>query len=504
MAIFEYHSHLPQPRTEVFDWFSRPGAIVRLWPPFGGRVRRPPSDGLNPGSQTLLSVGLPGRAGLAGTALSAVVGSRIPGSPRAEVPWRARHTQLDPGRSFTDVMESGPLASWRHHHSFSDEGPGCQMRDTVEYSLPAPLANRCAARALDVPAELSRIFDYRTAQLKDDLALHHTFRDVAPLTVAVTGATGLIGTQLCALLESGGHRVLRMVRHRPRHDGEIQWDPASGTLNPEDLAGCDAVVHLAGHPIGGRFTEENKRKILESRRTGTDLVARTLAELASDGRTRTLVSASAIGYYGAHPHHPNPSRDAHDPQGGPDSQGSGDGLPRPLTEQDSPGDDFLAQVTWVWEEACRPASDAGVRVVNVRTGLVLTPAGGLLAQFLPLYLAGVGGPLGDREQQSWIGIDDIVSIYAFALLNDRVEGPVNAVAPEPVSARQFATTLGRVLHRPSLVPVPSLGPALLLGPEGAREIAQADQRVSSAHLESLGYQFRHRDLESQLRHVLGR
>ncbi|MDN6657812.1 MAG: DUF1731 domain-containing protein, partial [Acidipropionibacterium jensenii] len=149
-------------------------------------------------------------------------------------------------------------------------------------------------------------------------------------------------------------------------------------------------------------------------------------------------------------------------------------------------------------------SDAGVRVVNVRTGLVLTPAGGLLAQFLPLYLAGVGGPLGDREQQSWIGIDDIVSIYAFALLNDRVEGPVNAVAPEPVSARQFATTLGRVLHRPSLVPVPSLGPALLLGPEGAREIAQADQRVSSAHLEGLGYQFRHRDLESQLRHVLGR
>ncbi|WP_027587521.1 TIGR01777 family oxidoreductase [Acidipropionibacterium thoenii] len=484
MNRFESHTPLPYQRSEVFDWFARPGALVRLWPPFGGSVRRQPSDGLNPGSEALLAVGLPGRPGLAGAALA----STLPGGLRAELPWRARHTQLDPGHSFTDVMVSGPLAAWHHHHEFSDDPAGTLMHDIVDYELPGPLNSPLLARAVGVDAELARVFAYRAEQLRADLALHHPYLGADPLTVAVTGASGLIGSQVCALLESGGHRVIRLVRGGAHGDDEISWDPASGTLDPDALAGCDAVVHLAGYPIGGRFTAATKDKILESRRDGTALIARTLAELASDGRARTLVSASAIGYYGAHPHAAERAAGAE---------------ATPLTEQDAAGNDFLSTVAQVWESACRPAADAGVRVVNVRTGLVLTAAGGLLTQFLPLYLAGVGGPLGDRQWQSWIGIDDIASIYLFALLNPQVAGPINAVAPEPVTARQFATTLGEVLHRPSRVPVPSFGPALLLGSEGAEELAAADQRVSSSRLESLGYRFRHRHLKAQLRHVLG-
>ena len=479
MGTFEYQTELPHTPRDAFAWFTRAGALVRLWPPFAGSVEQEPSDGLRPGSESLVRVGAPGWPGLAG----ASIGSMLPNRLRPELPWRARHTQLDPGRSFTDVMVSGPMAAWSHRHVFSVGPLGTSMLDTVEYTLP-PILNNPLLRS-SVLSELTRIFGYRADQLRADLDFHQAWAR-APLTIAVTGASGLIGRQVCALLEGGGHRVLRFVRRPARDRDEISWDPDRGALAPEALAQCDAVVHLAGHPIGGRFTTDNKRKILESRRSGTALLADTLATVASDGRARSLVSASAIGYYGAQPHEPAP------------------GHKITALREDSPaGTDFLAEVTRVWEAQCEPAAEAGVRVVNVRTGLVLSPAGGLLTRFLPLYLAGVGGPLGSSQWQSWIGIDDIASIYAFAIFNEEVAGPINAVAPNPVTARQFATTLGKVLHRPSLVPVPALGPRLLLGAEGARELAQADMRISSARLESLGYRFRHRNLEAQLRHVLG-
>ncbi|SHJ36092.1 hypothetical protein SAMN02745244_02342 [Tessaracoccus bendigoensis DSM 12906] len=482
MATFEYRTVLPHRRNGVFDWFSRPGALVRLWPPFGGSVRSEPSDGIAIGSESVVGVGPPGWPGLAGAAAASLLPSQL----RPELSWRARHTQLDPGHSFSDVMVTGPMSSWRHHHVFSDDPGGTIMRDMVDYELPAILNNRVFKRSVE--SELARIFAYRAQQLRADLDFHEATQ-AAPLTVAVTGASGLIGRQVCALLGGGGHRVIRMVRRPARNAAEISWDPDKGVLDPDDLAACDAVVHLAGHPIGGRFTARNREEIMGSRRRGTALVARTLAKIASDGRQRTLVSASAIGYYGAQPH----------------EQERAVGKPIcPLDEDVPSGSDFLAGVVRVWEEQCRPAAEAGVRVVNVRTGLVLSPAGGLLTRFLPLYLAGVGGPLGSGQWQSWIGIDDIASIHAFSVLNDGVEGAINAVAPEPVTAREFATTLGRVLHRPAAVPVPSIGPKLLLGSDGARELAEADQRVSAARLEGLGYGFRHRDLESQLRHVLGR
>lgn len=482
MATFNLQTVLPVPRDEAFAWFARDGALVRLWPPFGGSIRQEPSDGLNPGSEAVMSVAAPGALGLAASALATTVSSPL----RPEARWLARYTQLDPGWSFTDLMVSGPFRSWHHRHTFADLGQGTVMTDVVTYDPPAPLANRWG-QAL-VTKELEHIFAYRGRQVVADLEFHRALNDRRQ-TVAVTGASGLIGTQLCALLETGGHRVLRAVRRPVRVAEEIFWDPEAGTIDQSALEACDAVVHLAGHPIGGRFSPENKRRILDSRRKGTALVAEALANIAGDGKVRTLVAASAIGYYGAQPHAAERAR----------------ALPaQPLTEGAPAGEDFLAQVCRAWENECLVAARAGVRVVNIRTGLVLTPAGGLLARFLPIYLAGIGGPLGREQWQSWVGVDDIVSIHAFAVLNQAIEGPLNAVAPHPVTASEFAATLSRVLHRPSQLPVPAFVPHLLLGAEGARELAGADQLVSSSHVEKLGYRFRHRDLETQLRHALAR
>ncbi|MGL3806449.1 TIGR01777 family oxidoreductase [Paeniglutamicibacter sp. R2-26] len=494
MAIFEYNTSLPFDRGTVFAWFERPGALPRLSAPFMGTIRQEPDKGLEVGSRAVLDVAAPGTLGM-GLGAAVATGARTLGLPdglRAQISWKAKHISLDRGHSFTDIMESGPLARWEHQHLFSDttvDGkPGTLMRDIVEFELPAlgrlpwnqprHLAEKAFMR------ELTQVFRYRERTLRADLGFHAAYA-AAPLTIAVSGASGTIGSQLCGLLGGGGHRIKRLVRNADAANGtdRIFWDPSRGVLDPDALSDVDAVVNLAGHSIGGRFTEAAKHKILSSRVEGTTLLARTLATLASDGKQRSLVSASAIGIYGASPH------------GGPAAE--------PLAEDAPPGTDFLAEVCRAWEESCAAALEAGVRVVNIRTGLVQTPAGGVLQQMLPLFAVGLGGRMGDDAWQSWVGIDDMAGIYAHALLTPGLEGPVNAVAPNPVQAREYARVLGKVLRRPALVPVPGFGPRLLLGEEGAAELAFADQRVSSAKLAASGYTFRHEDLEAALRHNLG-
>jgi hypothetical protein len=313
----------------------------------------------------------------------------------------------------------------------------------------------------------------------------------------MSGASGLIGTQLTALLTGGGHRVIPLVRPGSTTFGQrgasIAWDPAAGSLDPEDLRQADVVVNLSGENIGGRMTEAHRTAVLQSRLDTTGLLARTLAALADDGRSRTLVNGSGVGYYGS------------DAGAGPDGEG--------LRESDPAGTDFLAEVCQQWERATAPAAEAGVRTVVVRTGLVQTPAGGILQQVLPLFLVGAGGPLGTggpfggggRDPwQSWISIDDIVGLFAHAALSGSVSGPVNGVAPQPVRARELAQTLGRVLHRPSALPLPPWAPRMVLGEEGNRLLVEADQKARADRAVASGYRYRHPDLESALRHVLGR
>lgn len=298
--------------------------------------------------------------------------------------------------------------------------------------------------------------------------------------IAVTGSSGLIGSALVPLLRQHGHQVTRLVR-RPAGDGDITWDPAAGTLDPASLSGVDAVVHLAGAGIGDRrWTDAYKAEILSSRVRSTDTLATAIAAIRADGTGPTvLLSGSAIGIYGAH----------------------GD---EQLDETSGIGTGFLADVCRDWEAATAPAEEAGVRVAHLRTGIVLSPAGGALKKQLPLFKAGLGGKFGKGDAwQSWISLDDELGAIV-ALLDAPVSGPVNLTAPNPVTGATFARTLGSVLKRPAVLPVPSFGPKLLLGAELANALLFTGQRVMPGVLTSAGFTFQHPTLEAALRSLLGR
>jgi hypothetical protein len=440
---YEHSCVLDTSVSEVFAWHSRPGAIHRLMPPW--QPLRVISE-----AQSLAD----GRA---------VLG--LPGGFR----WVATHQPglYDPPHRFVDVLTTAVLAPalrWEHTHEFSPEGTDRTLvTDTVSSHLPDRF--------------LRETFAYRCRQLRGDLAAHSRAAGyrLAPMTVAVTGSSGLIGSALCSLLTTGGHRVIRLTRRAGSGPDERQWNPDHPA--PDLLRDVDAVVHLAGESIAGRFTPAHKQAIRDSRIEPS----RRLAELASSTGVSAFISASAIGFYGADP---------------------GD---ESLTEASPRGDGFLAEVVADWEAASEAARQGGVRVAQVRTGIVQSPRGGVLRLLRPLFEAGLGGRLGDgRQWTSWIGIDDLLDIYLRVLVDPSLEGPINAVSPNPVRNAEYTKTLARVLHRPALVPVPSIGPRLLLGTEGAQEVAQAGQRVRPQRLLDGQHTFRHGDLEDALRHVLGR
>ena len=395
----------------------------------------------------------------------------LPGGLR----WVAQHVGAEyaPPHRFVDELSSaGPrswpprlIGRWRHTHDF-DEAPGGRTRvhDRVDAPVPA--------------AALRPTFVYRHRQLADDLAAH---RDASlcgprPLVIAITGASGLVGSQLAALLSSGGYEVIRLVRRAPQRPGERQWNPEHPA--PDLLDGVDAVVHLAGTSIAGRFTDAHRAAVRSSRLGPTRALAQ-LAGRAANG-PGVFVSASAIGYYG---------------------YDRGD---ETLSEESTRGEGFLADVVADWEAATAPAAEGGVRVVAVRTGIVQAAAGGTLKLFRPLFAAGLGGRLGSgRQWLSWIGLDDLLDVYYRALYDERLAGPVNAVSPNPIRNSEYTKTLASVMHRPAILPVPSLGPRLLLGEQGARELAQADQRVLPVKLQALGHRFRQPQLRAALAHQLG-
>ena len=299
------------------------------------------------------------------------------------------------------------------------------------------------------------------------------------MKIAISGARGLIGTALARSLLLDGHEVLPLVR-RPVTEGEsaVRWDPGAGTIDAAALEGVDGVIHLAGAGIGDkRWTDDYKRQILESRTKGTDLLARTLAGL--DRPPAVMVSGSAIGIYGD----------------------TGDIA---VTEDGPHGRDFLADVCERWEASATPAAEAGIRVAHLRTGIVLSPQGGALAKLLPLFRLGIGGRMGSgRQWWSWISIDDEVGVIRW-LLENEVTGPVNVTAPEPVTNGELTRVLGAVLHRPTLIPVPSFGPKLILGGELADSLLFTSQRVLPGVLTDQHYPFTHPDLEGALRAMLDR
>lgn len=301
----------------------------------------------------------------------------------------------------------------------------------------------------------------------------------APMRVLVTGASGLIGRALCARLEAEGHAVVRLVRRAARGPDEIAWDPAARTIDRAALEEADAVVHLAGAGIGDeRWTDARRAEVRASRTGPTRFLAETLASLAM--RPHVFVSASAVGWYGDR----------------------GDTW---LDESSAPGEGFLADVAREWEAAAKPAALAGIRVAHPRTGLVLAREGGAMAKLLPLFRAGLGGPLGSgRQWWSWITLDDLVGAIVHAIVNRHVVGPFNAVAPAPATNAEFTRALGRALGRPALLRAPAFALRLALGRGMADELLLASQRVRPAALLASGFAFRDAALAPALARLLGR
>jgi len=297
------------------------------------------------------------------------------------------------------------------------------------------------------------------------------------MRIAVTGASGLIGSALVPALRAGGHEVLRLVRREAHGGDEVRWDPLTKQIDAERLEGLDAVVHLSGENIAaGRWTDAKKARLRSSRVGSTRFLSETLAGLAR--KPSVLVSASAVGYYGDR----------------------GDAW---LAENALPATDFFGQLSVEWEAAAAHAAHAGIRVVHPRTGIVLSPAGGALGKMLRPFRLGVGGIVGSgRQYFSWIALDDVVGVIHHLLARSDLSGPVNASAPEPVTNAELTKTLGRVLGRPTFVPVPAVALRIAFG-----EVADAllaSTRMRPERLLETGYRFRYPELEEALRHVLGR
>ena len=466
MPRFVARTAVPVSAAELFRWHERPGAFARLSPPWQD-VSLERFDGIRPGDRAVIRLGL---------------------GPLA-LRWTAEHhgytdaceTGPDPC-AFRDVQVSGPFKSWEHAHRMHPAGPDASiLEDDVRYTLPlAPLS--APARGL-AGGQLRRMFGYRHRVTREDLARHATWKG-RPWTVAVTGASGLLGSALCAFLGGGGHRVVRLVRSREalerwdRGDLEraVYWNPARGEIDVDALAALrpDAVVHLAGENILGVWTEAKKRAIWESRTQGTLLLARTLAALPH--RPQAFVSASASGYYGD----------------------TGD---QPVTEDSASGEGFLAHVCRAWEDATGAAEAAGIRTVHARIGIVLSPAGGALGPLGPLAQLGLAGWPGNGSAfWPWIALDDVV--YALHhLLKSDARGPVNLGAPTPAPSRRVVKALGRALGRPAFLSAPA--PLLRLAGEVAREIPLKSVRMVPSRLKEQGFRWSYPTLDAALGHLYG-
>ena len=454
MPIFEWRSVMPASADELFAYHARPGAFRRLAPPW----------------QKMRVLEETGDVTAGRVAFDVWMGP-------VKRHWVAEMGSAMPGRQFVDRQVDGPFSSWEHVHRFVPiDDERSELIDHIEYSLPAggltdPVGEGPAGKTL------SRLFRFRHERTRLDLGRHAEWAEQPRLTVAIAGASGLIGAHLADYLTTAGHRVIRLVRNKDAGADEIPWDPATGALYHGALEGVDAVVNLSGVSLSGIWTSSRKKAILESRVQAT----RTLAEAITrmDSPPSVFISVSAVGAYGF--------------RGG-----------EAVTEQTELGEGFLADVCRAWEEAAQPVLAAGVRLVTPRFGIVVSAAGGAVAAMLPAFKAGAGTRLGRGDQYwAWVELDDVLSAIEWAMQDEELEGVVNVTAPEPVTNREFTKTLGHVLHRPAALAAPAFVLRHGLGGMGD-EMLLSSQRAMPAVLKSRGFRFAFPTLAGALRYELGR
>jgi uncharacterized protein (TIGR01777 family) len=467
-AVFSLQTQMPLSAVEVFDWHTRAGAFERLSPPWVDMEIAERTGGIENGARVVLL---------------------IKQGP-ASIKWQLAHKDFEQGHQFKDYQISGPFASWEQTHACEPiDSSNSYLKDVVEFELPLSMVSH----PLGVPMiehELKRLFRYRHRLMVKDCETIRANKAVSALEkmrIAVTGSTGLLGRHLIPYLWTQNCEVVRLVRPssdkcevvhvEPGPEPTVEWDPAAGLIDATALEGADAVIHLSGDNVArGRWTEEKKELLRRSRMESTRLLVETICRMKKP--PRVFISASAIGYYG-------------------------NGEDKMLDESAPLGKGFLALLCEEWESVTKPLEAVGVRVVNIRIGIVLSPKGGALGTMLPIFQVGAGGPIGDGNQYlSWISPDDVDGAILHCINTESLSGPVNLVAPNPVRNKVFAETLGRILARPAFIPAPAAALRLLLG-EFAEEALLAGARVTPKKLLDSGYVFRDPDLETALRSQLG-
>ncbi len=456
---FSSQIRIEQSPEKVFAWHERPGAFARLAPPWQKLELVASSGGIRDG---------------------ATVSLRTKIGP-VWLRWDVEHKDYVAGVRFRDVQTSGPFAEWKHEHRFEaaeNDDRACLLTDAITYRLPFGWLGQVFGGGY-ARAELRRLFAYRHAVTKADIETEAHHVSVRPMRFLIAGASGLVGRALVPFLQTQGHMVARLVRRPVKVADEIYWNPATGELASEAMRGVDVVINLSGEGIAdARWSRARKDAILRSRVDSTRTLVQAMGRLTRN-RPFVFISGSATGFYGSR----------------------GDEL---MNEESSGGTGFLAGVCAAWECEALAAEPLGVRVVRLRTGVVLTPAGGALAKMLPAFLAGAGGRLSSGKMwMSWISIDDLVGAIYHAVLDRRCDGAVNAVAPDAVTNAEFTRVLARVLKRPAVFPIPQSVLNLIFG-EMAGETLLASTRLVPKRLHDADYQFRHGKLEDALRHLLGR
>lgn len=461
MPTYAHTAEYAHPVNEVWAWYDSPGAFRRIMPEWEG-ITPVQAGALKDGERTKFKVSI---------------------GPIKRM-WVARHHGVVSGEVFNDVMEKGPFGAWDHEHKFVPKSPtSSTIEDTIQWRLPLhPLTFWTAP--FTVKGRMDQMFAFRTLRVQNDLERIAAFAHLPRQRVLISGSTGLIGLQLCAFLAAAGHSITRLVRPSTqlpsdaKGDDVVVWNDQTGEVVSGDLNGFDTVIHLAGAGIGDKRWSKARKALIESSRTvPTHHLASLLAGL--DQPPKAFLCGSAIGFYG------NRGDEA-------------------LTESSSPGTNFLADVCQAWESAAQPAVDAGIRTVWLRTGLVITPMGGVLQKLLLPAKLGAGGPVGNgRQQYSWISLDDQIYAIHHLMMTDACEGVFNLTAPEPLPQKRFAKTLGKVLRRPAFAPLPGFVLKVMLG-EMAQGLVLDGQRVLPERLEASGYKFQHRELEACLRQCLGR
>lgn len=462
MPIFEKSLSLPISSDELFAWHEQRGAFERLCPPWDPVKIIHKDEHINDGAIAKLKV-----RGPLGIPLHLEV----------------LHEGYERGVQFVDRQIRGPFALWRHTHAMSSQKEDAShpnlvqstLTDSIEYTLPFGWLGEFGGGSM-TRSRLAQLFHYRHHVMRHDHLLHTLHKAEKRLHIAISGATGFIGSALSALLTTGGHRVTTLSRS-PGEETRV-W---SSTHDVPDLSDVDIVIHLAGENIAQRWSADTKTRIMASRVERTRALAETLAEMRTQGSRgpKTLICASGIGYYGD----------------------SGEAW---VDESSSLGSGFLAEVCEAWELASQPAAEAGIRVVNARVGVVLAPHGGALAKLLLPFSLGLGGPVASGEQwMSWISLHDVVGALYHCAFDENLSGPVNLCSPHPVKNREFTQTLGRVLNRPTLIPIPAFTLKSIFG-EMAQETILSGQKVKPTQLKSSEYPFFHTELEDALRFVLGR